>query len=176
MRQGIPQRSTAQLRLLGLVIGPVMLTVLLDWVTKAWAVDALSPHRPVPVISETFRLTLGYNSGTAFGLFAAGGVLGGALVLIVTGFIIVVLTLWVLRALRGGRYPLLVVWLMGLLIGGSIANFVDRLPDGRVTDFLDFGLNTTRWPAFNLADAAISVGAVGLLFAVGFRMPRSSAG
>ena len=53
-----------------------------------------------------------------------------------------------------------------MILGGAIANFVDRLSDGRVTDFLDFGLGAARWPTFNLADSFIIVGAALLLWSI----------
>lgn len=93
------------------------------------------------------------NSGIAFGLFASRT----GLVIAVTG-VAVGLMLWFF-AHSGKRHPALPVAL-GLVLGGSIANLVDRVRLGHVTDFLDF----VAWPAFNLADIFIVVG-VGTLFA-----------
>jgi signal peptidase II len=92
------------------------------------------------------------NSGIAFGLFASRT----TLVIAITG-VAVGAMLWFF-AHSGRRHPVLPVGL-GLVLGGSIANLVDRLRLGRVTDFLDLA----AWPAFNLADTFIVVG-VGILF------------
>ncbi len=92
------------------------------------------------------------NRGVAFGLFSDGGA-----VLIVIG-VLSVLALLVFFATHSRR-PL--VWLpTGLLLGGAAGNLIDRLREGFVTDFLDLPL----WPAFNLADTAITIGVLSLLY------------
>ena len=141
------------------LIPPILIALALDGATKIWAEQTLEPYQPVPVIGEYFRLTLGYNTGVAFGLFANLGV--GPL--IVTGAVIVGLAFWLTYALRQGDFPAIAVWPMGLLLGGAVANFIDRLLDGRVIDFLDVGLGALRWPTFNLADSLIVVSLLTLL-------------
>lgn len=94
----------------------------------------------------------------AFGLFANGGLWPT----IVTGIIILGLFVGMTQYLRYDQFPPSATWPIGLLIGGAIANFMDRLLDGRVTDFLDVGFGAARWPTFNLADSFIVLG-VGLL-------------
>lgn len=126
----------------------------LDVLTKAWAERTLDLYQPVPILGQFFRLTLGYNTGVAFGLFANGGPWPA----ILTGLIILGLAAWLVKSLRSAEFPTPAAWPIGLLLGGAIANFVDRFPDGRVTDFLDVGLGAARWPAFNLADSAIVLG------------------
>jgi len=132
------------------------LVFIVDWLTKIWAESGLTPHLPVPVMGDYFRLTLGYNTGVAFGMFAQNGVFP----LMVTGVIIIGLAVWFVSALRRAQFPPHAVWPVGMLLGGAIGNFLDRLPDGRVTDFLDFGLGQMRWPTFNLADSFILTGVV----------------
>ena len=131
----------------------------LDVVTKNWAEETLSFQQPVPVIGEVFRFTLGYNTGVAFGMFSGGGL--GLLAL--TGTFIIGLTIWGLSALRNGSLPLMAGWAMGLILGGAVANFIDRFPDMRVTDFLDVGIGMRRWPTFNLADSFLLVGIIFLM-------------
>lgn len=150
-------------RKLRMVSGSLMLLVLallVDSITKVWAEQVLRPHEPMPVLGEFFRLTLSYNTGVAFGLFANGG----RWPLIITGFIIAGLVIFFLKGLLAGELPRLAAWPIGLILGGAIANFVDRLPDGQVTDFLDVGLGAARWPTFNLADSFIVVGVAILLW------------
>lgn len=147
------------------------LALALDGISKVWIERSLEPFQPVPLAGEYFRLTLGYNTGVAFGMFANGGV--GPLV--VTGLVILGLMVWFARALKAGQFPLEAGWPIGLLLGGAIANFGDRLLDGRVIDFLDVGLGTTRWPTFNLADSFIMLGVTWLLLLNYWGRPRLSA-
>jgi lipoprotein signal peptidase len=144
------------------------LALALDGITKVWAERSLEPHQPIPVMGEVFRLTLGYNTGVAFGMFANGGLAP----VVVTGLVILGLIVWFAQALKAGRFPPEAGWPIGLLLGGAIANFADRLFDGRVTDFLDVGLGATRWPTFNLADSAIMIGIAWLLLLNYQRKPR----
>ena len=136
------------------IFAAFMGVVLLDGVTKIWAEQVLTS--PSPIIGQAFRLTLGYNTGVAFGLFANGGIFP----LIVTGIIIAGMIIGFVVAFRRDEFPAASHIPIGMILGGAVANFADRLLDGRVTDFLDFGLGTTRWPTFNLADSFIVVGVV----------------
>jgi signal peptidase II len=69
------------------------------------------------------------------------------------------MVIWLLQLLRSSEFPSqITAWPIGLFLGGAVANFVDRLPDGRVTDFLDVGIGAYRWPTFNLADSFIVLG------------------
>ena len=95
------------------------------------------------------------NSGIAFGLFASATPAVTALTALAVGWMLVYF------ARSGARHPVLPVAL-GLLIGGSFSNLVDRIRLGHVTDFLDF----RYWPAFNLADTFIVVGVTILLAAL----------
>ncbi|MBN1220558.1 MAG: signal peptidase II [Anaerolineae bacterium] len=130
--------------------------LILDGLSKVWAMQTLEPYQPVPFIGQFFRWTLGFNTGVAFSIFTNSG--GWPLIL--TGVVIVGLTVWSVRALRQGELPARAVWLVGLILGGAVANFIDRLLDGRVTDFIDLGLGAWRWPAFNLADSFIVGGVI----------------
>jgi len=108
----------------------------------------------VPVVGESLRLTLVYNTGVALGMFGNGG---GAL-LVLTGAIIVSLLIWSTYRVYETKTPALAYLPLGLILGGASANFIDRVIDGRVTDFLDFGYRMWRFPTFNLADCALVVG------------------
>jgi signal peptidase II len=94
------------------------------------------------------------NTGVAFGFFSGGG----ALVAVLAGLALVALLVFFVRH---AERPL--VWLpTGLLIGGAAGNLIDRAAEGSVTDFLDPPL----WPAFNVADAAITIGVLTLLYVI----------
>lgn len=99
-----------------------------------------------------FRLTRAENSGLAFGLFP-----DSPLVPWLVALALVTFALYLARPLqvsRPGRVSL------GLFLGGGLANLLDRVGDGTVTDYLDIGLDAGRWPTFNLPDVAITVGFV----------------
>ena len=138
-----------------MVVGAV---VSLDAVTKTWANGSLPLAEPRPVLGDLARLRLGFNSGVAFGLLQDDGGLVTAAGLVAS----VGLAVWLVRlTLNLAPRPHLVGW--GLVLGGALANLLDRLPDGRVTDLFDLGLGSTRWPTFNLADASIVLGVLLLL-------------
>jgi signal peptidase II len=130
----------------------VAAAVVADQVTKHIVSSQLALDDKVQVIG-VFSIHHVQNSGIAFGLFAGATSLVTALTAVAVGWMLVFF------ARSGARHPVLPVAL-GLLIGGSASNLVDRIRLGHVTDFLDF----RYWPAFNLADTFIVVG-VAVLFA-----------
>jgi signal peptidase II len=141
-----------------LLFWPVIAVVaLLDVATKAIAVRALVPQRvPHEVVGNAVRLTLVYNPGAAFGLN-----LGPASRWIFTALTIVALAiLWRLyRSTRRGE--IMRVLALALVCAGAMGNLLDRVrSDLGVVDFIDVGFGTARWPTFNVADMAVSVGAV----------------
>jgi len=132
-------------------------TILCDQIAKGAVRSSLEPGERIDLIFG-FDLTRLTNSGIAFGLFEDGG----ALVPIITGAALAAVIVWF--ALAPSRSGL---WLaVGLLTGGALGNLIDRLRDSAVTDFLDPPL----WPAFNVADVAITLGAVTLAL-VALRVP-----
>jgi signal peptidase II len=130
--------------------------VLLDQVTKMLALDRLAPGVPVSLIDGVLALTLVQNPGLAFGLLA--GLPAGArwVVALLSLGALVVLVRVALRVLpRGG---LLDHGTIGLIFGGAVGNLVDRARFGAVVDFVDVYWRAWHWPAFNVADSAITVG------------------
>ena len=138
---------------LGLVLVAVA-AVMADQVTKQIVSSTLALDYAVHVVGP-LSIHHVQNSGIAFGLFSSAT----AGVTIVTS-IAVLWMIWFF-ARSGGRHPVLPAAL-GLLIGGSLSNLVDRIRLGHVTDFIDF----KYWPAFNLADSFICIGVVILLAAL----------
>jgi signal peptidase II len=124
--------------------------VVADQVTKAIVASELELGESVDVIGP-LSIHHVQNSGIAFGLFPTATAAVIALTAVAVGWMLVFF------ARSGGRHPILPVAL-GLLLGGSVSNLLDRVRLGHVTDFLDFRF----WPAFNLADAFI-VGGVAVL-------------
>ncbi len=134
--------------------------VIADQVTKHVVTSTLALDDAVHVVGP-LSIHHVQNSGIAFGLFSSAT----AGVTVVTG--IAVLWMLVFFARSGSRHPVLPAAL-GLLIGGSLSNLVDRIRLGHVTDFIDF----KYWPAFNLADSFIVVG-VAILLAALFAADRA---
>lgn len=124
----------------GIVVG-------LDQATKAIARAELDPDSGISVIGP-LELTEAYNSGVAFGLLSGGG----ALLIAATALALVAILLLFAREPERPGAPLAT----GLLLGGALGNLIDRARAGEVTDFIDIAL----WPAFNLADVAITAGVV----------------
>jgi signal peptidase II len=147
------------------IVGLAAAVVAADQASKAWALR--HAREPVHVI-WTLRFFVQFNPGTAFGLGQ------GSTGLIVGGVIVLVVLLLGLgrRASRTASWPAAVA--MGLLLGGAVGNLTDRVighHHGAVTDFIDL----RWWPIFNVADAAISVGAI-LLALVLFRVRPGTGG
>ncbi len=128
----------------------------LDQVTKFLALDRLLPGEPVPVIQGFFSLTLVLNPGLAFGMLGATPAGWRWMVAVLSVAALCVLAVVGVRLLpRGG--PIAEVAL-ALVFGGAVGNLIDRWRFGAVVDFLDFYWRGYHWPAFNVADSAISVG------------------
>ena len=130
-----------------------------DQATKLWALAALELHRPVEVL-PFFNLTLLHNTGAAFSLLADAGGWQRWLFTLLAIAIAVVVAVWLARIADRERWTALA---LTLILGGAIGNVIDRLRFGYVVDFLDFHAAGWHWPAFNIADAAITVGAVLLI-------------
>lgn len=137
---------------------PVFLVVvILDIITKAVAVATLSPAGvPMPVFGEWFRFALVYNPGAAFGLHLGP----------FSRWIFMALTIGALFIL-GRLYKqtadgdLRRVLALSLVAAGAVGNVIDRIrSEFGVVDFLDVGIGAHRWPTFNVADIAVSTGAV----------------
>ncbi len=136
--------------------GVLIAVVALDLATKLIAVGALSPqHVPHEILGDHLRLTLVYNPGAAFGLNL--GIYSRWIFMALTAGALVVLGR-LYQATRQGDF--LRTLALSLVCGGAVGNLIDRVrsPMG-VVDFIDVGLRDLRWPTFNVADMAVSVGA-----------------
>jgi len=130
----------------------LLVTLMADQVTKGLVVLAMHPGQSIPS-SGLFRLTYVTNSGSAFGLF-----LNQTLFLVLASFVGIGVLLIFYRTNPINSTMLRLS--LGLQLGGAIGNLVDRVRLGYVVDFIDVG----TWPVFNLADSAIVVGLIGLLW------------
>lgn len=141
----------------------VAITVLLDFVTKALAVEHLVPrHMPHEIIGNVVRFTLAYNPGAAFGMH-----LGPASRWIFAGLSVVIVGVLLRATGELTRTSRLAAFGVPVIVGGAIGNLLDRirLREG-VVDFIDIGIGTTRFWTFNVADTAVTIGAVCLVLAL----------
>jgi signal peptidase II len=142
----------------GTLFWPVLaLVTAVDVVTKAIAVRALVPQRvPHEVLGDAVRLTLVYNPGAAFGLHV--GPQSRWIFTALTVVALVILGRLYRATMRGDASRTLA---LALVCAGALGNLIDRLrSDMGVVDFLDVGIGAARWPTFNVADMAVSSGAV----------------
>ncbi len=149
------ERKTFLLLAMGFIVA-----ITADILSKAWAESALLMGQPVSIVGDFFQLMLGYNTGVAFGMLANVGIVST----ILPGIVIMGLGVWFFKALRARELPQMLALALGFIFGGALGNFLDRLPDGRVTDFLDVGIGALRWPTFNVADSFVFVGMLAFLF------------
>ena len=148
-----------------------VVVLVLDLLTKHLALERLPPGRPVHVVDGFFSLTLVMNPGLAFGMLAGTPAGWRWLVALLSIGALTVLAVVGLRMLpTGGRFTPLA---LGLIFGGAVGNLIDRARFGAVVDFLDFYWRGYHWPAFNVADSAITVG-VALLALRMLTAPASS--
>lgn len=135
--------------------------VVLDRLTKALVAQRISLHDSVDVVPGLFRLTHVQNPGAAFGLFSESSSEWKVAMLIlfsVAALAVVSALLW-----KNGKAMNATAIALSLVFGGALGNLWDRVLSGRVIDFLDFYIGSHHWPAFNIADSAIVVGALLLL-------------
>jgi signal peptidase II len=136
--------------------------IVLDQVTKAVVLRTMRPYAPVEVLGDFFRLTFIYNTDAAFGLH-----LGDASRWVFMGLAaIAVVVLWMMFRGTSWRDRARLVAIASVT-GGAIGNVIDRVRSSRgVVDFLDFGVGEYRWPVFNVADIAVTLGALLLAFSL----------
>ncbi len=140
---------------LTLWLGIAVIVVLIDQLTKI-TLSRMMLYGQSDTITSFFNLVMVYNRGAAFSFLAdqpgwqryffAGVSLFASLLII-----------WMLKRHPGQR---LFCWAMTLILGGALGNLIDRIAYGHVIDFLDFHIGSLHWPAFNVADSAITIGAV----------------
>jgi signal peptidase II len=144
---------------LGHWLALALLVLLLDQASKAWVLGSfrLMEHH---FVTPFFNLVLVFNAGASFSFLAdAGGWQKWFFVVLALG-----ISLWLLGMLRQHAQERLMPAALSLILGGAIGNVVDRLRFDAVVDFLDFHLAGYHWPAFNVADSAITVGVALMLW------------
>ena len=145
-----------------MALGVAAAVIALDQATKAWVLRTLPGNPPLTVVPGFFDLVFSRNTGGVFGLLAGAPSFGrraffvGATA-VALGVIVVLLQRW-------GRESRWLTFALSLVAGGAVGNLVDRLRFGSVVDFIDWHWRAHHWYTFNVADGAITVGAL-LLFA-----------
>jgi len=134
----------------------IILVVVLDQLSKLWVVGNFALYESVPVIPGFFSLTYLTNTGAAFGILAGHSTWWRQAFFIAIALAALVVITVMYRRLRNES-----VWYevaLAFIAGGAIGNVIDRVRLGSVVDFLDVYIGTRHWPAFNIADSAITVG------------------
>lgn len=138
--------------LLGL--SAALIVFVLDQVSKYWIMNDVLAEKAMIVYTPFFSLVRAWNTGVSFSMFDNWGLSG----VIALSFVAFVIIFFLVRWLRTEKSKVVQLSL-GFIIGGALGNVVDRVRLGAVFDFLDFSFGSYHWPAFNVADSFICIGA-----------------
>ncbi len=151
----------------GMLIIVVPVVVLLDQITKAIISHRLNLNQTIGVIAGFFNIVYIKNPGAAFGLFRGWGSMRDIFLVIVT-LLALIIIIYIYRKTT----ERLLRFSLSLIAGGAIGNLIDRVRFGEVIDFLDFYIGKYHWPAFNIADSAITVGVFIAVVELYFKKPN----
>ena len=140
-------------------LGLAALVVVLDQITKLWVSNTFVYGESLAILS-IFNLVSARNAGAAFSFLSDAGGWQRWLFSVIA----VVASGWIVWLLRRHAQQKLFCFALALILGGALGNLIDRIAYGYVVDFLDFYWDTYHFPAFNLADSAITCGAALLLW------------
>ena len=143
-------KKPGKLRTVFFTVIPV---ILLDQITKALVANLLSPTGVITVIPGFFDIVNSRNPGAAFGILQEGGLVRTLFLVAVSILSLVVVAILIAQSKK--RFT---DFSLSLIAAGAIGNLIDRILGGEVIDFLDFYIRRYHWPAFNVADSAITVG------------------
>ena len=132
--------------------------VALDQITKSAITSRFILHESYPVINGFFNLVYVMNPGAAFGFLANAS--ETFRYIFFTGITILAAGLIIYYLIKSNPRNLLLTGALTLIFGGAVGNLIDRLRFGAVVDFLDVYIGSAHWPAFNVADSAITIGAI----------------
>jgi signal peptidase II len=154
--------SPLKRRALSLIVSVAAFTILIDQISKQLILKTFRPGEVLPVIPGFFNLTLTFNPGAAFGLWSnlPSGWREVALGLSIALALVAVIAF----LLHPNCQSTLARVSLSAVLGGAIGNIIDRFTYGSVVDFLDFYISDYHWPAFNVADSAIFLGIMFVVF------------
>lgn len=132
----------------------ILILIFLDQVTKWWIINYIMQPIKILPITPFFNIVLTWNSGISFGIFSNQGSFSVIILSTIATLIVFFLAVWLMKAVN----KKLIIGLI-CIIGGAIGNIIDRVYHGAVIDFLDFHIKSYHWPAFNVADSCIFIGA-----------------
>jgi len=152
-------------------LATIVCLVALDMVTKDWAINLLAQNafRPIEVTSF-FNLVMVWNTGVSFGMFAGDGNSAHWLLVLLPGLVALGMAIWMFQSKQ-----VLEIFGLAFVISGALGNLADRIGRGAVADFFDFHVAGWHFWAFNVADAAISIGVAILLYDAFFNASKSDA-
>jgi len=143
-----------------------VIVVILDQITKLAIKDHFLLHESIEIFGDYLRFTYIHNPGMAFGIRFGGPLFFTIFASIASGIILIYL-----YRMRDERFH--ARFSLALILGGAIGNLIDRFAYGQVIDFIDVGLRDTRWPVFNIADSAVTVGMIILVSLVLFEKEKN---
>lgn len=152
-----------------ILLPTVAATVFLDLVTKGYIDSNMSLHESVVVIGGFLNITYVRNPGAAFSFLASASPGFRAVFFLTVTVLAIILVLYYIAKSKTDE-PLM-IFALSLILSGALGNFIDRVRLGEVIDFIDVYLGAYHWPAFNVADSAITCGAFIMLFVL-FKRPK----
>ncbi len=139
-----------------LVLGICLIVVFLDQLTKWITIKTLPMHSIVPIIDGFFNLVHIQNRGAAFGILNRSDIAWQFWLFLVATLVAMGVIFYLVRT---SKHDTMLFCSLGLILGGAVGNLIDRIRFRAVVDFLDFYVGNWHWPAFNVADIAICIGA-----------------
>jgi signal peptidase II len=167
----VPQKLNSYSRLLPLLIASIV--VLADRLSKLDIQRSMSSFDSIPLIPNWLRIIHTENPGAAFGMLAEGNPILRSLILIGVSGLVLVFVAWALWSERSTLNSWLSRFGLSLILGGAAGNLFDRVVHKTVTDFIEVYHGTWSFPAFNVADSAITVGAFLLLIDLWRQDPKT---
>lgn len=143
------------------------LVMVLDYVTKRIILAKLAPYDRIEVF-PFLNIVYVENEGAAFGMFAN---LGNNFFIGISVIALVVILVYMSKIPKG-----LELFSISLIFGGAVGNLINRIMIGKVTDFIDFYVGTWHWPAFNVADSALTIGIILFMLAAIMQSKKPSSG
>ncbi len=150
-----------------------LLVVIADRLSKMTIGRSLATYDSIPIVSGWLRIIHTENPGAAFGMLAEGNPLLRSLVLIGVSGVVLLFVAWALWSDRSSVTSKLSRVALSLILGGAAGNLYDRVVHQTVTDFIEVYHGSWSFPAFNVADSAITVGAILLLIDLWLQNPKT---
>jgi signal peptidase II len=139
-------------------LGTAAVVIAVDQLSKAIVAARMHLHESISLVDGFAALTYVRNTGAAFGLLAGRAVALRVPFFLLVSAVAVVLLVWFLRGVAPERRWIIAA--CGAVAGGAIGNMIDRVLLGEVIDFVDLSIAAYHWPAFNVADSAITIGVI----------------